>query len=100
MKLSLDKINDLFTPKARLGIMTILAKEGRVDFKYLKSALGLTDGNLGAHLKKLSQLDFILQEKVIEKNKPKSYYEITSIGRETLIEHISYLEEIIRMIQE
>ncbi len=100
MEISLSKINDVFSPKVRLGIMTLLAKHNCVDFKFLKTSLNLTDGKLGAHLKKLASLEFIEVKKVFEKGKPKSYYTITKEGRDALLEHVKYLEEIIKMIQE
>ena len=41
----LNNIDEIIHVKARLGIMSILVAKGKSDFSYLKSKLGLTDGN-------------------------------------------------------
>lgn len=96
----ISKINDIFTPKARLGIMTLLASNDNLDFKFLKSRLELTDGNLGAHMKKLELNGYISIEKVFVDKKPKTIYTITNYGRKLLVEHINQLELLIKMIKD
>jgi len=96
----IDGNNDVFTPKARLGIMTILAKEKTTTFKALKSLLGLTDGNLGAHMKVLEKENYIIVNKEFIDRKPNTTYEITSKGKQALIEHLNQLKSIIKLINE
>ena len=51
----LENINKAFESKARLGIMSVLMVEDRVDFSTLKDTLQLTDGNLASHLRALEE---------------------------------------------
>jgi len=53
MKELLININRLFESKTRLGIMSVLVVNDRMDFNSLKSLLGLTDGNLASHISAL-----------------------------------------------
>ena len=47
---ALGSLDDAFLQKARLGIMSTLLALGEADFKLLKEALSLSDGNLSTHL--------------------------------------------------
>lgn len=93
-------INDVFSPKSRLGIMTILLQKKEVDFSTLKSILSLTDGNLGAHLKVLEKKGYIGFEKKFVNRRPKTIYHITQEGHEAFLKHLTQLESIINMISE
>jgi DNA-binding MarR family transcriptional regulator len=90
-------LNDVFTPKARLGIMTILMSSGESDFSTIKEQLGLSDGNLGAHMRVLEEQEYISLEKMFVKRHPKTVYKITEKGQQAFAEHLSRLEAIIRM---
>lgn len=93
-------MNDIFAPKARLGIMTVLAKEGTTDFKHLKQVLGLTDGNLGAHMKVLEKATFVTMEKSFVANKPRTTYTLTEIGKKALMDHLNQLSYFIELLKE
>ena len=43
--------------------MSILMSYGKADFTFLKKKLGLSDGNLGAHIRKLEEAEYIVVEK-------------------------------------
>jgi DNA-binding MarR family transcriptional regulator len=47
----------------------------------LKEMLNLTDGNLGAHLKKLEEAGYIRIEKTFINNKPYTYVAATERGK-------------------
>ncbi len=56
------QLNEVIHQPVRLRIMAILAAvpaERQVAFSFLKGTLGLTDGNLGAHLHKLEEAGFL-----------------------------------------
>ena len=73
--------------------------EDKVDFAYLKKLLGLTDGNLGAHLNKLAEAGYAKIEKVFVGKKPKTYISLSGKGRDALNEHINALQEIVKGIK-
>ncbi len=93
----LQNLNELFQAKARLGIMTVLTSMGDSDFSTLKNRLGLTDGNLSAHLRVLEEAGYIWIEKKFVKRKPKTICRLTPAGREAFLHYLKELEEIIQL---
>ncbi|MCX7872321.1 MAG: transcriptional regulator [Verrucomicrobiae bacterium] len=96
-KYSLD---ELLTNELRFFIMTILAMYEEVDFNFLKEELNATDGNLSVQLRKLEEYEYIEVEKQFINRKPKSTYRITKKGLIALKEHLNYMEEIKKKIEE
>ena len=90
-------IDETFHAPARLGIMTLLLQDGSSDFPTLKRSLGLTDGNLGAHIRVLEQGGFIEVEKKFEGRKPKTVCRVTTIGRRAFARYLDALERVIGM---
>lgn len=91
-------LNEIIHQPVRLRIMAALAslgKDTQASFTYLKDLLELTDGNLGAHLRKLEEAGYICITKTFVNNKPQTYVEATSIGRKAFREHVAALEEIL-----
>jgi len=67
----------------------------QVDFVYLRKILNLTDGNLGAHLVKLEEADYVKIEKTFIARKPRTFINVTGRGRDAFNEHIATLKRII-----
>jgi DNA-binding MarR family transcriptional regulator len=91
-------LNEVIHQPARLRIMAALASLGpetQASFNYLKDMLELTDGNLGAHLRKLEESGYIEITKTFVNNKPQTYVEATSVGKKAFREHVAALEEIL-----
>lgn len=91
-------LNELIHQPARLRIMAILScldTEAKASFTYLKDLLELTDGNLGAHLRKLEEAGYINIAKTFVNNKPQTYVEATPKGRKAFNEHVAALKEIL-----
>ncbi len=61
------------------------------DFGSLKTLLGCTDGNLGAHLLKLEQAEMIQSNKAFIGRKPNTSYTITPKGREEFSKYVAGL---------
>ena len=95
MKNYLENINKAFESKARLGIMSVLMVEDRVDFSTLKDTLQLTDGNLASHLRALEEAAYIRVEKQFVGRKPNTTYQATEGGREAFKSHLDALEQLI-----
>ena len=96
MKRYLDKINKLFENRVRLAVMSLLMVEDSIDFRRLKSALDLTDGNLSSHISKLEGAGYVTVEKKFVGKKPHTTYSATPEGRTAFQEHLEALEKIIR----
>lgn len=91
-------LNELFHVKARLGIMTLLISQGESDFSSLKAHLGLTDGNLGAHIRVLEDAGYLAVEKGFVGRRPRTTCRVTEAGRKAFAEYLRQLEALIRMV--
>ncbi len=96
MKDILDNINKLFESKVRLGIMSVLVVNERLDFNSLKQTLDVTDGNLASHMTALEKSKYIKVNKSFIGRKPNTSYSATAKGRKAFSEHLDALEQLIR----
>ena len=96
MKISLDGLHKAFESKVRLGVMSALAVNDRIDFSSLKELLEVTDGNLASHLKALEKVEFIGVEKSFIDRKPNTKYFMTVKGKKAFNDHLSALEKLIK----
>jgi len=95
----MTELNEIIHQPVRLRIMAALVtlKEGdEVDFTYLRDLLDVTDGNLGAHLRKLEEAGYITVNKVFVERKPRTYVSVTPEGRQVFREHVAALEAILK----
>ena len=67
-----------------------------MDFSYLKDNLGLTDGNLGAHLATLEARGYITLEKEFVARRPKTFVAVTPAGRLAFAGHVAALQSILQ----
>ncbi len=96
MKNIILNINKTFESRVRLGIMSVLMANQKVDFNTLKEVLELTDGNLASHLKSLEKVKYIEVEKKFVGRKPKTVYTATQIGKNAFKTHLTALENLIK----
>jgi len=96
MKIDISGLSKFFENRIRLGIMSILIVNESYDFNSLKSALGVTDGNLASHLRALEENDLIRVNKKFIGKKPHTSYSATANGERLFRNHLKALEEIIR----
>ncbi|MBK5107726.1 MAG: transcriptional regulator [Anaerolineales bacterium] len=93
------QLNEIIHQSVRLRIMAALVslKPGdEVDFTYLRDLLEVTDGNLGAHLRKLEEAGYIVINKTFVERKPRSFISATAEGRRVFQEHVNALESILK----
>jgi DNA-binding HxlR family transcriptional regulator len=93
---ALGTLDDAFLQKVRLGIMSTLLALGEADFKLLKEALSLSDGNLSTHLAVLEERGYVQIRKEFVRRKPHTTYSPTAPGREAFLRYLQALERIIR----
>lgn len=92
-------LNETIHQPVRLRIMAALVTlepSDEVDFTYLRDLLEVTDGNLGAHLRKLEEAGYININKVFVERKPRTYISATFEGRRVFKEHVAALELILK----
>ena len=93
------ELNETIHQPVRLRIMAALVAleaDNEVDFSYLRDLLKVTDGNLGAHLRKLEEAGFIAVNKTFVDRKPRTYVAATPEGRQVFQEHVEALESILK----
>ncbi|TET51928.1 MAG: transcriptional regulator, partial [Anaerolineales bacterium] len=78
-----------------MAALVSLGAEERADFTFLRDLLGLTDGNLGAHLRTLEDAGYVGVEKAFVARRPKTRVAATSEGREAFAAHVDALEAIV-----
>lgn len=96
MKDIILNINKLFESRVRLGIMSILVVNEKMDFNSLKKMLDITDGNLASHINALESNKYIKVNKSFIGKKPNTSYSVTSSGRKAFDEHLDALEKLIK----
>jgi len=93
------ELNEIIHQPVRLRIMATLVtleQNDEVDFIYLRDLLDVTDGNLGAHLRKLEEAGYIMINKTFVERKPRTYVSATAEGRRVFQEHVAALESILK----
>jgi DNA-binding MarR family transcriptional regulator len=94
----MDQLDPIIHQPARLQIMSALCQlsdKERVDFSYMKDLIGLTDGNLGAHLATLEGKGYIALTKEFVVRKPKTFISVTAAGRAAFNGHVAALKAIL-----
>jgi len=98
--MTMAELDEIIHQPIRLRLMAALValqKDSEVDFTYLRDLLKLTDGNLGAHLRKLEEAGYIAVNKTFENRKPRTYVAATPQGREVFARHVAALEAILKV---
>ena len=93
------ELNETIHQPVRLRIMAALVTlepGNEVDFTYLRDLLEVTDGNLGAHLRKLEEAGYITLNKTFVDRKPRTYVAVTAAERKVFQEHVAALESILK----
>jgi DNA-binding MarR family transcriptional regulator len=68
----------------RLRILMLLSGVRSADFSFLLNTLGLTNGNLSAHMTRLEELGYVEVTKKFVGKVPNTEYSLTPRGRERL----------------
>ena len=93
------ELNQTIHQTVRLRIMAALvtlAPADEVEFTYLRDLLEVTDGNLGAHLRKLEEPGYIAVNKIFVERKPRTFVSATPEGRRVFQGHVAALEAILK----
>jgi DNA-binding HxlR family transcriptional regulator len=89
-------LDRLIYERVRLGIMSALATNEALTFNELKDLFNVSDGNLGAHARKLEEAGYVACTKSFEARRPKSEYRITPVGRKALLRYLEHIEAVIK----
>lgn len=96
MKNYIQHLNKAFENRIRLGIMSILMVNDKVEFSAMKEMLDSTDGNLASHISALEKLEYIEVQKQFIGKKPNTTYQVTRAGKKAFNEHLDALEKLLK----
>lgn len=88
-------LDDVVHQRHRLGVLTIAAETKRVEFGYLREALGLTAGNLSRHITVLEEAGLIDVQKGYDGRRPKTWVHINAAGRTALAKEMAALRALV-----
>jgi DNA-binding transcriptional ArsR family regulator len=92
---ALDGLDPALEHRARLAIAVLLARHGEISFASFKQQLTMSDGNLGAQLRKLEDAGYISLRRDFVERKPVTWYALTRPGRKALDRHLRALRDVI-----
>lgn len=93
--MEINSIPEAFQTKLRISIISALLS-GEQSFKELKDITDSTDGNLGAQLLKLEDMEYISSKKAFVGRKPKTTYKLTELGVNSFREYVNMLETLLK----
>ncbi|GAA2839746.1 transcriptional regulator [Kitasatospora paracochleata] len=93
-------LDDVVHQRVRLGILTVAHQARRVEFGFLRTALGLTAGNLSQHLTVLEKAGLVEIEKGYEGKRARTWLSLTPAGRRALQEEVAQLKRLIQQIEQ
>src|SRR5687768_13507527 len=94
-------LNRIFHEPNRLSIVSALCNVTTgITFGELKEECNLTDGNLSRHLKALHAARVIRIKKSFVKSKPQTTIFLTDRGRDSFVEYLEALEEVLKKAAE
>lgn len=86
--------------RIRLAISVLLARHGEISFSRFKEQLELTDGNLGAQLRRLEDEQYVVLRRDFVERKPVTWYKLTAKGRKALDRHLLVLQGMISAVDQ
>ncbi len=92
--MELKEIPGAFQSKLRLSVVAALMG-GPKDFTTLGKLTEATPGNLGKQMELLEAEGFVKSQKEFFTRRPKTTYELTALGRDTLIAYVDLLQHIV-----
>ena len=90
--LQLDRV---IHEKGRLAIMSLLAATPQLSFTEMRDTLGMTDGNVTAHVRTLHEAGYVSVTKEFKQRRQVTSYSLTREGRKGFATYIDLLEKIV-----
>jgi DNA-binding MarR family transcriptional regulator len=88
-------MDDLLLSKIRLAVVAELLGSEWVAFNELLRETQSTNGNLGAHLAKLVDAGYVLEEKKFVDRRPQTRFRLTKAGRDAFVAHVREMQALL-----
>jgi DNA-binding MarR family transcriptional regulator len=92
-------LDDVVHQRVRLGILAVLSESSECTFAALRDQLGLTDGNLGGHIRILEQAELIEVHKGYQARRPRTWLRLTRNGRTALRAEVAALQRLVARLR-
>jgi DNA-binding MarR family transcriptional regulator len=93
-------LDRLIHERTRLAIISALAVNTSLTFNELKELLGVSDGNLSVHARKLEDAGYVACTKSFAGRMPKTEFRLTAPGRRALEKYLNHMEALIQSTRE
>ena len=90
----MEQIDRLVHEPVRLRALTLLAGVKEAEFSFLLRVLGLTNGNLSVHMRKLEGAGYVTVTKEFAGRLPRTSYALTATGRQALTQYWGTMERL------
>jgi DNA-binding MarR family transcriptional regulator len=97
---ALNGLDPALEHRARFAVAVLLARHGEISFARFKEELDMTDGNLGAQLRRLEDERYVSIRRDFVDRRPVTWYKLTASGRKALDRHLAALRSMISMANE
>ncbi len=98
--MGIEQLDPIMHERVRLGILTLLAHAGELDFQALKRELRVSDGNLSQHLRVLEEAGIIAVRKGFLGRRPRTTYRLTPAGRRRFNAYLQELRSLLGSLLE
>lgn len=96
----LSEIDRLIHEPARFQVMALLYVVESADFTFIMNQLGLTWGNLSAHITKLEEGGYVTVEKGFKGKRPQTMLSLTQEGRKAFQAYRQTMKQMLDEIPE
>jgi DNA-binding MarR family transcriptional regulator len=90
------QIDPVLHSRIRLSITSLLSGVEEAEFTYIRDTVGITDGNMTTHMKRLEEEGYLSVKKIFAGRKPVTYYSLTGKGREKLREYVETIGNLLK----
>lgn len=96
---SVPDLDGVIHERSRLAIVTALATGDARAHTELRDLLGLTDGNLSVHARKLEEAGYVSCTKEFAGRVPRTTYRLTAGGRRAFERYLAHLESLVNAMK-
>ena len=95
-----DVLDPILHQTVRTQIVAYLVGRGEATFSDLKRVLDISDGNLDSHLKKLTEVAYVVSRKDTSNPRQQTVYTLTKTGQAALRRYTENLQRLLNLSRE
>ncbi len=93
-----DSIDENVHGRVRLTVLIYLSTVAKADFVVVRNAIGITDGTLSKHVKRLVEAGYVRSTKAIVDDKAKTSLSLTEQGVAALAGYLANLKSMMAVV--